>query len=101
MLKSDEDDGSLQSKYTKSLEGWIIFVTNIHPEADEDMLLDHFSECGKVRSLNMNLDRRTGYNKGYAVIEYETYAEAADAVKERNNSILCEQNIAVDFAFIN
>lgn len=39
-------------------------------------LLDTFSDFGKVKSVNVNLDRRTGFVKGYALIEFEEYTDA-------------------------
>jgi RNA-binding protein 8A len=46
-----------------AVEGWVLFVTGIHPEAAEDDILETFEEYGDVRSIHMNLDRQTGFVK--------------------------------------
>lgn len=81
------------------MESWVIFVSGVQEEAQEEDLVDIFGEFGELKNVHLNLDRRTGYVKGYAIIEYGERAEAEAAISNLNGRAMLEQTLHVDWAF--
>lgn len=119
---------SLTVFYLSAVEGWIIFVRNVHEEAQEDDIVDKFSEFGAVKNIQLNLDRRTGFVKvvfhtmgffialpyplpilqkftattssqGYALIEFAEHEEAENAIRNMNGAEILGLKVDVYWAF--
>ncbi|CAL1161219.1 unnamed protein product [Cladocopium goreaui] len=71
----------------------------------EDDIFEAFSEYGDIKNLSpgdgwhLNLDRRTGFVKGYAFIEYENKQEADVAIKSMDGNTLLDHKLDVSWAF--
>lgn len=99
-VEMDQSDEGLAGVPARSVEGWIILVVNLHEETSEEDLQDTFAEYGTIKNLHLNLDRRTGYVKGYAFIEYARKEEAESAIKEVDATQILGQEVTVGFAFM-
>ncbi|CBQ68985.1 related to RNA-binding protein 8A [Sporisorium reilianum SRZ2] len=98
VLDEASDSGA---RAVKSVEGWVIVVTNVHEEATEEEVMDKFLDYGNVKSCHLNLDRRTGYVKGYALLEFAEQDEAQAAIQACSDGLtLLDEELKADFAFV-
>lgn len=84
----------------ESVQGFVLMGANIHEEATEEDLTDFFSEFGSVKSLHLNLDRQTGYVKGYVLVEFGKLVEAQRALNEGQGEQVLGREILLDYAFV-
>lgn len=83
-----------------SIEGYVIIAQNIHEEATEEDIADFFQEFGDVKNIHLNLDRQSGYVKGYTLIEYKTLEDAKKAIEQGQSEELLGRELDIDFAFV-
>ena len=93
-LTTDNNPGQL-----KSVEGYVVMITGLHEELQEEDLQDTFGEHGEIKNCILNLDRRTGYVKGYALIEYATSDEAKKTIQAFSGKDIAGKCVKVDWAF--
>lgn len=84
-----------------AIEGYIIIVTGIDEEATEEEVIEKFADFGKVQNCHLNLDRRTGYVKGYALLEFSSLSEANQAIDACKDGLtLMDKELKAGFAFV-
>ena len=86
-------------KFAAAVESWVVFASGVQEEAAEEDIQDIFADFGELKNVHLNLDRRTGYVKGYVLIEYGDKAEAEAAIANLNGRQMLEQTLVVDWAF--
>ncbi|KAF4074536.1 hypothetical protein AMELA_G00240360 [Ameiurus melas] len=61
-----------------------LYVGGLHPEVTENMLVEKFSPAGRIHSVRICRDRKTGSSLGYAFVNFHRRVEAERAVEMLN-----------------
>lgn len=77
----------------------MLFIRGVHEEATEEDVSEFFSEYGSVSNVCVNMDRRTGFVKGYALVEFKIFEEANNARENLNETSLLNRTVYVDWGF--
>ena len=94
-------EGAVPGQPAQSVEGWVVFASNLHPETSESDLKDLFGDVGSIRKLKRCLDTRGCQCIGHALVEFGTYEEAAQAVVTLTGTpFVGDLPVRVDFAFV-
>ena len=99
MVEKFDTFGHEQGPIIKSVDGFVIALTGLHEEVTEEDLIDTFAEYGEIKNCVLNLDRRTGYAKGYALLEYSTFEEARKTIEQFTSKEFQGKKIRADWAF--
>ncbi len=59
-----------------------IYIGNLSFQAEQEDLLDLFSQYGQVKQCSLPLDRETGRKRGFAFVEMESDADEQKAIDD-------------------
>lgn len=83
----------------KSAEGWVLFVTGILEEHNENDILDLFSDFGEVKQLRIPLNRNSGFPYGFALVQYADLLSAKEAINQLDGAECLGTVLQVTWAF--
>lgn len=75
-----------------------LFVGSLPYTTTKEELESLFTQAGKVESVNVILDRNTGFGKGFAFVEMSTPEEASQAIQKFSGYNLNGRTIIVNEA---
>lgn len=92
-ITGDNHDAALPA----NTEIQTLYVGNLPYKANERMVREHFSQHGKIKSVRLMKDKRTGKRKGYGFAEVAA-TDAERLIETLNDSEFHERNIKVRIA---
>jgi RNA recognition motif-containing protein len=75
-----------------------LYVGNLAYSVSNDDLQQLFSQAGQVQSATVVTDKFSGQSRGFGFVEMTTGEEAANAIRQLNDSELKGRNIKVNEA---
>ena len=72
-----------------------VFVKNLDPAINNQVLYDTFSACGNILSCKVVADEDSGVSKGYGFVHFENDEGSRKAVETLNGTVISGQKIFV------
>lgn len=82
----------------RNLSNCNIYIRNLDPMIDNNILARHFSACGKVLSTSVMRDIHSGRSLGSGFVRFSTHNEAKTAIIQLHNTLMNGARIAVQWA---
>jgi ELAV like protein 2/3/4 len=77
--------------------GWCIFVYNLSPDTDDNILWQLFGPFGAVQAIKVVRDKKTKACRGYGFVTMTNYDEAVIAINALNGFTLENRVLQVSF----
>ncbi|CAK9813408.1 RNA-binding protein 34 [Anthophora quadrimaculata] len=71
-----------------------VFLGNLKFNIDEEMIRNHFKQCGEIESIRIIRDNMTGIGKGFGYVNFKT-EDAVTLALELHGTILADREIRV------
>ena len=75
-----------------------IYIGNLSFQAEQEDLVDLFSQYGEVKKASLPLDRETGRKRGFAFVEMNNEADEQKAIDDLQDVEWMGRNIRVNKA---
>ena len=75
-----------------------IYVGNLSPDVDEDMLRQLFEAFGQIQTVSIVKDKFNGHSRGFGFVEMSSQSEAQAAIAGLNSKDLNGQTLSVNEA---
>ena len=72
-----------------------IFVGNVPFDIDEDAVIKHFTKCGKIESVRIVRDAKSGIGKGFCYVNFYKRAGVKLAIDLMNGTLLSGRELRV------
>ncbi|XP_030377452.1 ELAV-like protein 2 isoform X2 [Scaptodrosophila lebanonensis] len=96
-LTSDLITNGMIQGNTIASSGWCIFVYNLAPETEENVLWQLFGPFGAVQSVKVIRDLQSNKCKGFGFVTMTNYEEAVVAIQSLNGYTLGNRVLQVSF----
>lgn len=80
-----------------NLSGWCLFVYNLAPEVEENVIWKLFGPFGAVQQVNLVKDVQTNKCRGFAFVTMSDYNQALMAIQSLNGYTLANRVLQVSF----